>query len=162
MWCRHNTFKQMWSTVYDAGPTLNQHWLNVSCLLGMNDVWLTSVVHLVSCAACSRVFETARCGRIGCSRWLLAPQHVACYTQQTRGVDPMVFKCWADVEDGGQTLKQHWVHALCPLGWHLVIISQTTQMSLWKTALKPTLIQFCANITDVQAPLSKRSEEGVN
>ena len=25
---------QCWSTVYDAGPTLNQQWLNVSCLLG--------------------------------------------------------------------------------------------------------------------------------
>ena len=25
---------QCWSTVYDAGPTLNQQWLNVSCLPG--------------------------------------------------------------------------------------------------------------------------------
>ena len=25
---------QCWSTVYDAGPTLNQQWDNVSCLLG--------------------------------------------------------------------------------------------------------------------------------
>ena len=25
---------QCWSIVYDAGPTLNQHWDNVSCLLG--------------------------------------------------------------------------------------------------------------------------------
>ena len=24
----------IWSTVYDAGPTLKQHWFNVSCLLG--------------------------------------------------------------------------------------------------------------------------------
>ena len=26
---------QFWSTVYDAGPTLNQQWDNVSCLLGV-------------------------------------------------------------------------------------------------------------------------------
>ena len=25
---------QYWSTVYDAGPTLNQQWLNVTCFLG--------------------------------------------------------------------------------------------------------------------------------
>ena len=25
---------QCWSTVYDAGPTLDQHWVDVSCLLG--------------------------------------------------------------------------------------------------------------------------------
>ena len=27
---------QCWSTVYDAGPTLNQQWLNASCLLGVD------------------------------------------------------------------------------------------------------------------------------
>ena len=25
---------QCWPAVYDVGPTLTQHWLNVSCLLG--------------------------------------------------------------------------------------------------------------------------------
>ena len=25
---------QCWSTVFDAGPTLKQHWVNASCLLG--------------------------------------------------------------------------------------------------------------------------------
>ena len=25
---------QCWPTVYDAGPTLDQHWVDVSCLLG--------------------------------------------------------------------------------------------------------------------------------
>ena len=24
-----------WSAVYDVGPTVNQHWVNVSCLLGL-------------------------------------------------------------------------------------------------------------------------------
>ena len=28
--------------------------------------------------------------------------------QQTRHVQPMLFYCWANVEDGGPTLKQHW------------------------------------------------------
>ena len=27
---------QCWATVCDAGPTLNQHMLNVSCVLGYN------------------------------------------------------------------------------------------------------------------------------
>ena len=25
----------------------------------------------------------------------------------------MFFQCWADVEDGGPTLKQHWVNVSC-------------------------------------------------
>ena len=29
-----------------------------------------------------------------------------CTTQQTQDVDPMLFKCWADV---GPTFKQHWI-----------------------------------------------------
>ena len=28
----------------------------------------------------------------------------------------MLFQCWAGVEDGGPTLKQHWVNASCLLG----------------------------------------------
>ena len=27
----------------------------------------------------------------------------------------MLFQCWASVEDGGPTLKQHWVNAPCLL-----------------------------------------------
>ena len=37
-------------------------------------------------------------------------------TQQTRGIRPMLFQCWASVEDVGPTLKQHWVNASCLLG----------------------------------------------
>ena len=37
-------------------------------------------------------------------------------TQQTRGIHPMLLQCWASVEDGGPTLKQHWVNAPCLLG----------------------------------------------
>ena len=28
---------QCWASVYDAGPTLSQHWLNVLCLLGISN-----------------------------------------------------------------------------------------------------------------------------
>ena len=31
-------------------------------------------------------------------------------TQQTRGIDRMLFQCWASVEDGGPTLKEHRVN----------------------------------------------------
>ena len=30
-------------------------------------------------------------------------------SQQTRGIQKMMFQCWTSVEDGGATLKQHWV-----------------------------------------------------
>ena len=33
--------------------------------------------------------------------------------QQTRGIHTMVFQCWASVEDGGPTLKQHCVNVSC-------------------------------------------------
>ena len=36
-------------------------------------------------------------------------------TQQTRGIHPMLFQCWASVEDGVPTLKQLWVNAPCLL-----------------------------------------------
>ena len=36
----------------------------------------------------------------------------------------MLFYCWASVEDGGPTLKQHWVNALCLMGvyWRVFFI----------------------------------------
>ena len=34
-------------------------------------------------------------------------------TQQTRGIHQMLFQCWASVEDGGPTLKQHWMNVSC-------------------------------------------------
>ena len=37
-------------------------------------------------------------------------------TQQARDIYPMLFQCWANVEDGGPTLKQLWVNAPCLLG----------------------------------------------
>ena len=28
----------------------------------------------------------------------------------------MVFQCWASIEDGGTTMKHHWVNVTCLLG----------------------------------------------
>ena len=41
---------QCWSSVYDAGPTLTRHWLNVACLLGSasegdNARWMSDLFH---------------------------------------------------------------------------------------------------------------------
>ena len=38
-----------WTTVYDVGPTANQHWVNVSCLLGkpIGDHTFATVFNLV-------------------------------------------------------------------------------------------------------------------
>ena len=38
----------------------------------------------------------------------------------TRGIHPMLFQCWASVEDDGPALKQHCVIASCLLGWQVV------------------------------------------
>ena len=37
-------------------------------------------------------------------------------SRHTRGIHPMLFQCWASVEDGGPTLKRHWINASCLLG----------------------------------------------
>ena len=42
-----------------------------------------------------------------------------CISQQTRGIEPMLFECWATVYDAGLTLKQHWFNASCLLGSRL-------------------------------------------
>ena len=37
-------------------------------------------------------------------------------SQQTQGIQPMLFQCCASVEDGGPTLKRHWMNDPCLLG----------------------------------------------
>ena len=32
-------------------------------------------------------------------------------THRIRGIHPVLFQCWTSVEDGGTTMKQHWVNA---------------------------------------------------
>ena len=43
---------------------------------------------------------------------------------QSREIHPMLFQCWASVEDGGLTLKQHWVDASCLLGRYLILVKK--------------------------------------
>ena len=49
-------------------------------------------------------------------------------TQQTRNIDPMLFKCWPTLFDVGPTLKQHWLNVLCLLGKLRVVIYPTYQL----------------------------------
>ena len=55
---------QCWSTVYDAGPTLNQQWNNVSCLLGLMcltrlfHVWRKWTSYAISASRQTRHIET--------------------------------------------------------------------------------------------------------
>ena len=35
-WGIHPMLFQCWSPVFDTGPTLKQHWVNASCLLGID------------------------------------------------------------------------------------------------------------------------------
>ena len=43
-------------------------------------------------------------------------QNIVNNSKQTRGIHPILFQCWASVEDVGPTLKRHWVKASCLLG----------------------------------------------
>ena len=43
-------------------------------------------------------------------------QRLAQSSPQTRGVEPMLFKFWVSVVDGGPTLKQHRDNVSCLLG----------------------------------------------
>ena len=55
--------------------------------------------------------------RLQCKLQTLALScHIPFITQQTRGIHPMLFQCWASVEDGVPALKQLWVNAPCLLG----------------------------------------------
>ena len=77
---------QCWSTVYDAGPTLVHHWVDVSCLLG-GLLSLCSSLHSPS---------------------LYYILSVQCVYHTTRGVEPMLDWCWANVADVGPTSTLHW------------------------------------------------------
>ena len=62
---------QCWSTVYDAGPTLNHHWLDVSCLLGIAE--LSDMRHaFLSESTCEKVTERL------CHSWLTSTAWTLC------------------------------------------------------------------------------------
>ena len=42
-------------------------------------------------------------------------------TQKTRGINPMLFQCYASVEDAALKLKHHWVNTSCLLGKTLCV-----------------------------------------
>ena len=47
----------------------------------------------------------------------------------------MLFQCWASVEDGGPTLKQHWTNAPCLLGKHQPTDAGSTLKQQWVNIL---------------------------
>ena len=94
---------QRWSTVYDARPTLTQHWFNILCSLGSkHEALIQCWVNVVDG------------GPTLIQHWVNLPCLLG-YNQLTRYTDPMLFWCWPGVEDGGSTLKQNLVSASCLL-----------------------------------------------
>ena len=61
-------------------------------------------------------------------------------SQQTRGVHPLLFQCCASVEDGGPTLKQHWVKR--PFCWDVSVLSTFFDVVSLGKALHPHLLHF--------------------
>ena len=108
---------QRWSSDYflfKAYPSKHQtltrlrRWPNIKPALGR---------YLVSPVTCSLQKSIQFHSTLLLHRVLFYIQTGRCVTsQQTRDVDPMLFLCWADVGDGGPTLKQHWVNVSCLLG----------------------------------------------
>ena len=65
-------------------------------------------------------------------------------SQQTRGIYSMLFQCWSSVEDGGPTLKQHWVNAPCLLGYSAGIDFKrqnltSTDVRFWRLKSTPCI-----------------------
>ena len=56
----------------------------------------------------------------------------------SRGIHPMLFQCWASVEDGEPTLKQYWVNISCLLGLTFWVCS--SDATLWCV--------LCLNLTN--------------
>ena len=65
------------------------------------------------------------------------------HAQQTRVINPMLFICWVSVEDGGPTLKQHWVDASCLVRVYGIILwnaLSSTETVLYGNSVK---IKLC-------------------
>ena len=106
---------QCWAGVEDSGPTLKQHWVNASCLLV---IYRCCKVHLYKCPSRHGALKQCCFYVVSASkRWpnIKAPLFQCIvfarvvYTLYT--ANTMLFQCWATVEDGGPTLKQHWVNS---------------------------------------------------
>ena len=118
---------QYWPAVYDVGPTLIQHWFNVSCLLGcsltVNGLYSIQVsllpvtssprqwIALFVLPVKINVFQHSGTQ----STVLPVPPDTdgtrvsKCgqLSQKTRRLDPMLFQCWSSAVGGGPILKQH-------------------------------------------------------
>ena len=52
-------------------------------------------------------------------------------SQQTRGVEPMLFQCWASAVGGGPTLKQDWFNPSCSLATYTQRALEITIIKGW-------------------------------
>ena len=89
-----------------------------------------------------------------------------------RDIHPMLFQCWASVEDGGPTLKQHWVNSPCLQGQERIVqVSACTMLGqrlrrwvnneptvddcfLFAGIIQTLLGQILTNISNVDRTLS--------
>ena len=142
-------FVYCWSNVVDDGPTINQHWSNVLCLLcpasfQMNCVW--PYISPASLHYSSKCEMLTQCWRL----WDIIVQ----LSQQTRYIPAMLVRCWATVCDADPTLYQHCVNVSCLRGryfeithghlctifcflWHVMTIWWQTVLVLFLVTLEP-------------------------
>ena len=69
----------------------------------------------------------------------------------------MLFRCWANVADGGPTLKQHWVNVSCSLG-----VQKSPAMSVIPTSLNHRKYQFPKKKTSSRTLLKNLSIKVLN
>ena len=81
--------KQCWSTVYNASPTLVQHWVDVSCFLGRNATYIYTFSSLNFFLGLMKyIHKCFRSGDLGPLYW---PRSVT--LPQNSG--PKLQKCWS-------------------------------------------------------------------
>ena len=84
---------------------------------------------------------------VTCSHWPRDHERVV-VIRQTRDIDPMLCKCWPDVEDGGTTLKQHWLGCinvssrLCQFHWFTYRERWNQQSHIFIILIKTVTIQL--------------------
>ena len=130
VWC--------WAIVYDACPTLKQHWVNVSCLLGLHR---TGVIVCCQCSWGSNDRKTS-----SLPFWRL-PLGIHVSSKKIPANTRQFTHLWINVgsasllrrfsppmktpinnvdlmlvhrHDAGPTSNQHRVNVLCLLGWHYI------------------------------------------
>ena len=121
---KHDTsmLAQCWASVVDDGPTLDQHWVDVSCLPHP-----AYPGHAQCCANAGPASPTmAQLSDNTGFTEVIDDEGCQWYT------DPMLVQCWTSVADDSPTLNQHCVSVLCWLGlqkhtrqasaqcWHII------------------------------------------